>query len=246
MKSIIDHYDVSSRYKPLLFTGNEYEIISLPYNYDHPSVFMRKIKTNEQFIEMVGGETSSGGGKNVFIFQDVYAEHDTYQRFFTLYTEKQLGFLLSSRFEFMTLKELSIEDISDIKYVPIPDSNIIESLLSSSEYDIMFVIQRPEIYWHYNKFRVHMFNKRGLVGEEIKVINVERYRDGGTTIIKTSKGEIYEPTPFEKNKKHTWTDNNGIEISLECVDLKLLDEQLVENIHLKTGTNWPIVKTKNC
>lgn len=54
----------------------------------------------------------------------------------------------------------------------------------------------------YDTFELCVKDKEGWV--KVEITNVARYRDGGTTIIKTTDGELYVPTPFKPNLKATW------------------------------------------
>lgn len=51
--------------------------------------------------------------------------------------------------------------------------------------------------------------------EEIPINNVERYRDGGTTYVKTDKGTLFSPTPFDKKAKPTWDGEKVKELDLK-------------------------------
>jgi hypothetical protein len=42
--------------------------------------------------------------------------------------------------------------------------------------------------------------------QEVKVRNVERFRDGGTTIVETAMGIFYFPTPFSQDRCPTLND----------------------------------------
>lgn len=42
--------------------------------------------------------------------------------------------------------------------------------------------------------------------KQIPVTYVVRYRDGGTTYVHTDSGTLFSPTPFEKEKKAMWLD----------------------------------------
>ncbi len=68
-----------------------------------------------------------------------------------------------------------------------------------------FVVVRPEKDWDYDDFVVLM-NDGMSVGcfKSLKVGNVVRYRDGGTTEIETDAGNFFFPTCFEPQKKATF------------------------------------------
>ena len=245
LKSILECYKADSYDKAMLFTGKKYEVLVLPYNHGKPELFLRKLATNEQFVEVYGGGGSSCGKDRSWNFQDVYSEHETYLRFFNLYTDGSLGFLDSSSTtrEFMTVKELTEKDITSLKYVPVPESIIFEDILVNAHKNIMITVERPEIHWGYDTFRVHLMNTAGTICESLNVKSVVRYRDGGTTIIETEKGVIFIPTSFNKDKTPTWTPTNETEIQLEL--LSVVDNKiLVEMLNAKLGVNWPIVKRK--
>jgi hypothetical protein len=44
----------------------------------------------------------------------------------------------------------------------------------------------------------------------VPILSVERYRDGGTTYIRTPEGVLFSPTPCDRQTKPTW-DGDGIE-----------------------------------
>lgn len=73
-----------------------------------------------------------------------------------------------------------------------------------------FAIFHPEVDWDYDSFRC-VFSEFSAC-REVKVISVVRYRDGGTTDIKTGEGDFHFPSPFNKDDKPTF---NGQEILLE-------------------------------
>jgi hypothetical protein len=56
-----------------------------------------------------------------------------------------------------------------------------------------FVIMRPEKDWDYNSFVCLM----GSPLASVKIHQVTRYRDGGTTDVKTERGNFHFPSPFE-------------------------------------------------
>jgi hypothetical protein len=54
-----------------------------------------------------------------------------------------------------------------------------------------FVVIRPKEDWNYSDFKLKIGKQDDL--KEIKVNNVERYRDGGTTVMHTAVGRFYFP-----------------------------------------------------
>lgn len=47
---------------------------------------------------------------------------------------------------------------------------------------------------------------------EVEIKSIERWRDGGTTLIETTDGVLYVPSPFKKDESATW---NGEKLILE-------------------------------
>lgn len=69
------------------------------------------------------------------------------------------------------------------------------------------VVDSPKFNYSYD-FQVYVGEKGSM--EKVDVVDVFRYRDGGTTIIRLADGsEIYSPTPFKKEEKPTLTDSSG-------------------------------------
>lgn len=243
LKNVNEHYEQKSYDKPLLFTGKKFEVLILPYNHGHPTTFMRNIETNEKFMEVVGGGCSSWGEKKSWSLQNVYSEYESLDRFYKLYSDGTMGFLKNSSVdhEFMTVKKLTEKDLQDIKYVPIPPSTVFEYILDNPQKGFIITVDRPEIHWGYDKFRVHIFTQNGAICENIKVENVARYRDGGTTEITTERGFLFCPTSFSKDKKHTWTPTGGEPIELRVISHED-NKPLIEKLQLRTGVNWPILR----
>lgn len=61
------------------------------------------------------------------------------------------------------------------------------------------------IYVSYNKYMTDYSDHKFFIGQpgdmqQVEILDLVRYRDGGTTIIKTKVGELFVPTPFKKGK----------------------------------------------
>lgn len=65
-----------------------------------------------------------------------------------------------------------------------------------------FCIYRPEGDWSYEDFRLLLGSETRMT--PVAIQNVTRYRDGGTTEIKTEIGEFHFPTPFKPEEKPTF------------------------------------------
>jgi hypothetical protein len=73
----------------------------------------------------------------------------------------------------------------------------------------LFVITEPN--GDYSKSRV-FFKKARKKIEEVKVISVQKYRDGGTTEIETERGKFYFPTPLKPQQRPSFSEaNNNIQ-----------------------------------
>lgn len=239
LKNIIDHYKNSSIDQPIVFIGKEIEVLILPYNSDHPTMFMRN-KKNEHFIELYGNGHSANGNKKSWGFQNVFSEYESYNRFYKLYSEGSIAMLLNSGdHEFMHGKELEHNDLVDLKYVPIPENRIFEYILFNEEKDLYITVDRPEIHWSYEDFRVHIFTHQQTICQNANVLKANRYRDGGTTEIETDLGFLYCPTSFKQDENPTWTPNNEDE-KINLSDVK--KELIIEQFHVRTGVNNPIIK----
>lgn len=238
-----------------ILKGKLIEIIILPYNHNHPEIFMRFLTSpKNKFIEMIGGVGSSGGGKTKYSFQDIFAEH-LYKRFYDLYLDETYGFLKSSslEYEFLTIENI---DVSELQYIPIPDSIIIENIMKNDDADLLFVVTRPEIKWDYDSFKVYKFTSGRRICKEIEVKNVDRYRDGGTTIILTSEGTLYSPTSLGGVKEGVFPyweplgpegQTYSGKIKMEEIRPDVNDQEnkiLFNRLNVETGSNWPMILKK--
>lgn len=99
----------------------------------------------------------------------------------------------------------------------IPDSHKIEYVMIDKETrERLYVVHKSEVELGYNSFGLHIGPQNELREAQIK--NVERYRDGGTTIIDytlaNSEGRLYFASPLHDGRKHT-DSYNGKTIELE-------------------------------
>lgn len=106
------------------------------------------------------------------------------------------------KFELSSI-QLKIEN-EELVITGVPEKNIIESVWREIEgEEIFFLVERPEKRWSYDSFRLH-FGKENEI-YEVDVKKVDRYRDGGTTIIKFEvegeEGEMYLATPLKPEKE---------------------------------------------
>jgi len=82
-------------------------------------------------------------------------------------------------------------------FVPLPLVRHVEYVLQGKD-ETMFIVDRPEYNWDYSEFRLFVRNPRSIQFEQVSLLDtpdaVVRYRDGGTTIIKTVDGTLQVPT----------------------------------------------------
>lgn len=243
LKPIAHHFDTKKNQCALLFTGKNYEILTLPYNHGHPRVFIRKLKSNEMFLEAAYTGESSCCKELHFSFQNVFSEHETHERFFDVYTDGEHAIILnkSSFFEFASIKEVGLEYINNLKYIPIPKSIIFEYAFIKDE-NLMFIVTRPEIHWNYENFNVYKLTQNGTHIEKLHLIDACRYRDGGTTEITTEEGFLYSPTSFSPHLKPYWQEaGDDTKIKLEEINLSE-NKFLIERLKIQIGVNDPLIK----
>ena len=248
-KKILEHLSTNSTAdRPLCFTGKNHEIIVLPYNHGHPVMFMRNLPAGK-FFEVVGSGVSSCGKDKSWSFQNVYSVHENLDKFFKLYSDGSMGFLRASmEHEFMLAKELTPTDLSYIDYTPVPENRIFEYVLENPQKDIVITVDRPEIHWGYDTFRLHFFTDKMMACRPIEVVNVERFRDGGTTNVITKEGVLHCPTPWAKDKNPTWTPTGGEAMALRNCDNGANDginHIVYEQLGSRLGVGKPLLRREN-
>jgi hypothetical protein len=90
----------------------------------------------------------------------------------------------------------------------------------------LILVDRPTYDWGYRDFRVFM-GENGKF-RQIVVNDVTRYKDGGTTIIETTEGTLFSPTPFDKSKEATWQDKVVTAIDRKTVNVTYVEGFLQE------------------
>ncbi len=89
--------------------------------------------------------------------------------------------------------------------------------------------------YSYDSFR--MFSGKPGAMKEIKVKSVDRFRDGGTTYIKTEDGStLYSPTAFNKDESPTWNGAKIERLGKKEFDLASLGIKGVPSIEAKLNT----------
>jgi hypothetical protein len=98
-----------------------------------------------------------------------------------------------------TFKLAGVPDEIDV--VPLPTVREVEYLFKLKG-EVYIYVSHDKYKFSYESFK--MFLGKPAQMKEIPVLNVQRYRDGGTTHIETAQGTLFSPTPFDKKKKPTW------------------------------------------
>jgi hypothetical protein len=87
------------------------------------------------------------------------------------------------------------------RVVPLPAVRVPEYLFEFGAWELLYV-SRAKYRSDYNDFK--LFVGAGGVLREVPVTRVERYRDGGTTIVRTSEGVLF--SPVRRDRSATWID----------------------------------------
>lgn len=99
-------------------------------------------------------------------------------------------------------------DRQSAKLVELPQTRQSEYLAFSEDGSLVVYVSASKYKFSYESFRLFVGN--GAEMREIKIQNVTRYRDGGTTIITTNEGTFFSPTAFDKAT--TWLNNKLAEV----------------------------------
>jgi hypothetical protein len=95
-----------------------------------------------------------------------------------------------------------LADVPDeINAIPLPTIREAEYLFKLRG-GLYIYVSHDKYNFSYESFKLFLGKPTQM--KEIPVLDVQRYRDGGTTYIKTDKGILYSPTPFNKELKPTW------------------------------------------
>lgn len=239
---------------------SEFEIIIFRYNYSKQHVYIKYPDANF-YIEMCGGYGSAHGTIMTYNLRNIIAEKQhpfIYEGVLQAKNEKILkhddyavySFGLS---DFNFLKRVAninkqncndvefgrelIDEISNRKFIPLPDEKDIAYSLVTDDNSFIIVDQSAHNF-AYETMRCFYGNfKDGI--KEGKIINFARYRDGGTTtfsfIINNEEHEFYYPTSFKKELKPTWNKKKVTEIPKETLDI--ITTQLGINIAPKVKRN---------
>lgn len=108
-----------------------------------------------------------------------------------------------------------VDSFPEIEVTPLPTIRITEYLFMAAGGQYFYVCADKYNY-SYESFRLFVGTPPNL--RPIKIKHVERYRDGGTTYIRTDEGILFSPSPFKEGVKATWTNVDKFEIDLVKLD----------------------------
>lgn len=94
-----------------------------------------------------------------------------------------------------------IEGPNQIEVVPLPTVRQPEYLFELPDGQYLYVSADKYAY-SYESFRLYVGSPDAM--RQIPVQNVRRARDGGTTFVTTTEGELFSPTPFDTEAKASW------------------------------------------
>ncbi len=83
--------------------------------------------------------------------------------------------------------------LENLKIIPLPAARYTEYLMRTADGTFIYV-GADKYEFSYESFRMYIGD--GTTMREVPISRVERFRDGGTTIILTAEGRFYSPSPF--------------------------------------------------
>jgi hypothetical protein len=104
---------------------------------------------------------------------------------------------------------------TEIDFVALPTLRESTYLFVLPDGQVIYVSQDVH-HFTYESFRFFIGPWDDL--QETEITQALRYRDGGTTVIKTVLGTLFQPTPIEADKRATWTPVEGDPIELRRIE----------------------------
>ena len=204
------------------FNEELYEIFPLNFNF---------YGNQEKLYQLDTGSMSAHSGKYRFSFFDPSQENQRGMFFGGMDEEDIINdqYLLvcgDKQLEFEPISEDLKKDLEqkiqndEIPLVSLPiEIRQSEYFFRTKNGDFIIYVDSSKFY-SYESFRLFI----GKLGEmrELKVTNVERFRDGGTTYIYLEDGSVLF-VPVHQGKIPTWTDSKGEEVELERLDIHSFD-----------------------
>lgn len=223
--------------------GDYFEILSI--GYPGQGLFIR-YPGKEHFIRLFGGIGSGwgsmggGSGKNVWCnkfdrdIQIFHHERDLCLKmgkwssnvnFLTLVgkrTKDSPAFYKNNPTSEKPRGEDQLQEALDRQYLKLPLAirtvAYMKKLKDVNE-EFFILIDYPTYHSSYETHRIRTIGKNRII-KEYKILEFERYRDGGTTEITLvdEQGDdhmFFSPTPFEKEKSSTWNGQELVDVTDE-------------------------------
>lgn len=218
--------------KHKFYSGKDFELIVFSdYRYGKPSVLLKYKqynKFNGVFVELYGGHSSSSGDKSTYSLNNVWEE---YGQKVNIWTMSGKAFVSVGSTNFEILEEFSEFAIGRSEVLQLPNRRIMKFFYKFKDTNDYLIVDADELH--------HNLDSRMYIGnnvngyEEIDILVTESYRDGGTTNVTTSLGDLYVPTRFKKDLVATWTYNDGgnKKHKLEKVEVDITNEYEVKMVH---------------
>ena len=214
------------------YVSDKFEVILFEYERSDSVDVLLRIKYNHQyfddkFIELYGSSNYSSGKESMYHLTNPF---DDVNSNVEICVKGSLMFIKTQSFNFDFLKFDRDYDIKkfDITLLELPKRRILSSVYEVN--DKYIIIDRPEFIG--NDINIYY----GVYGscEKLEILEFVSYRDGGTQEISTNVGEIFIPTPFEKNLKPTFTDKSKVEKRMTKIGEKPhLLKLLLEDLNIK-------------
>lgn len=208
MEKLINFVDKS----PSLFVSeNGTKIILLEQGSDNQTYYFIKEPNKDNYTELFGSKYNSATGNQFSTrVQNIYVESD-YLKEINIFVKGDDMFLNNGSLSFHFLKKQSENDcILELynEYLPLPDERVSHYCYKDINNNIVY-IDNLKYDFKYKNYRLFVIENDNV--KQHNIIDFKRYRDGGTTIIKTESDEFYFPVNMFNNSEKfpTW---NGVEI----------------------------------
>ena len=140
-------------------------------------------------------------------------------------------------FQTRELSEQECRDLTNavqtrkITVLGMPEMRKIESVFKTEDNEYI-VVSGDAIKFSYEGYRLFKGQPDNLT--ELKVENVTRYRDGGTTFYKAEEGTLYTPSAFKTNENPTWNQQDVKRIDVQ----EFLKKMTGENLRAHGAKRW--------
>lgn len=218
--------------KNLCYENEQFKIVIISAESGYSDIYLSI--DDGSYKAMIGGMKSASGGKTLYMFEDVNTNVH-----YELYTEPNVALLKNddSTFNFYFLKSKDATSEIECEFQDVPQIREPENVLIDDETNDIYVIDNLKYNSTYESYIIHKLSKKDNF-KSLKVNQVIRYRDGGTSFYHTVEGVLYMETAFKgKDRKCTFTDNDG-----KVIDLRLSHETynyLGKTLCELLGIQWP-------